>query len=111
MKRDIIATVFALLFAVFGLIAVVKFAWYPIIKDIIYQIRREWSKKKPNIETRTTVTVGYPEAGPFETKDEAMRAFVQPLGFFVLSVEHRDDGWYRTYIVSSTSSIYEDTHV
>ena len=59
-----------------------------------------------NVKTQTITTEGYPEAGPFETEGEAMGAFVPLLGNTVLSVEHRDDGWYRTYIVSSTTSLY-----
>jgi len=58
-----------------------------------------------NTETQTTVTAGYPEAGPFETESEAMLVFMPSLEQMVLSVERRDDGWYRTYVVSSTTSI------
>jgi hypothetical protein len=59
-----------------------------------------------NTKTHTKTTEGYPEAGPFETESEAMGAFVPPLKDTVLSVEHRDDGWYRTYMVNSTTSTY-----
>ena len=58
-----------------------------------------------NVKTQTITTEGYPEAGPFETQSEAMGAFVPPLKNTVLSVEHRDDGWYRTYMVGSTTSL------
>ena len=58
-----------------------------------------------NVKTQTITTEGYPEAGPFETESEAMRAFVPPLEHTVLNVEHRDDGWYRTYVVDSTTSL------
>lgn len=55
-----------------------------------------------NTKTHTTTTEGYPEAGPFETRGEAMGV---PL-VLVLSVELREDGWYRTYVRSTTSTIY-----
>ena len=60
---------------------------------------------KRTSKTQTIVTEGYPEAGPFATENEAMGAFVPPFGSCVLSVEHRDDGWYRTYMVGSTTSL------
>lgn len=57
-----------------------------------------------NTKTQTITTEGYPEAGPFETQSEAMGAFVPTIRYLVLSVELREDGWYRTYVVNSTTS-------
>lgn len=55
-----------------------------------------------NTKTRTAITDGCQEAGPFES-EEAAWLVVYPFSC-ILSVEHRIDGWYTVYVITTTIS-------
>ena len=56
-----------------------------------------------NTKTRTVITDGRQEAGPFESEEAAWSAMLHPFSS-ILSVEHRTDGWYTVYVITTTTS-------
>lgn len=56
-----------------------------------------------NTRTRTIITDGRQEAGPFESEEAAQNVILHPFSS-VLSIEHRADGWYTVYVITTTTS-------
>ena len=56
-----------------------------------------------NAKTQTVITDGYQEVGPFESEEAAWDATVHRFSY-IINVERRADGWYKVYMVTTTTS-------